>query len=187
MSGRGRVLNVGKSVACVFSPRVRSALVASSLMLLVACGGGPLEQRDDQAQNAYDTIQSADLRPRIPNLHARLTFLAPSQADVVLRHFWSGDPPQRALRRTRPSRATSRMAMTLDFENSPIADVAKVILGDIMGVGYIVDPRAQGTISLSSGRPIAKKDALFVPRKRSSRQQSGDDARQCGLPHPAGQ
>ena len=31
-----------------------------------------------------------------------------------------------------------------------------------MGVGYVIDPRAQGTISLSSGRPIAKKDILFV-------------------------
>jgi len=52
--------------------------------------------------------------------------------------------------------------VTLNFENSPISSVAKVVLGDIMGVGYVVDPRAQGSISLSSGRPIAKKNVLFV-------------------------
>ena len=40
--------------------------------------------------------------------------------------------------------------------------MAKVVLGDILNVGYIIDPRAQGTISLSSGRPIAKSDMLSV-------------------------
>ena len=61
-----------------------------------------------------------------------------------------------------PTPPTVKDGFTLNFESSPIANVAKVILGDIMGVGYVVDPRAQGTITLSSGRPIAKKDMLFV-------------------------
>jgi general secretion pathway protein D len=51
---------------------------------------------------------------------------------------------------------------SLNFENTPVATVAKVVLGDILNVGYVIDPRAQGTISLSSGRPIAKGDMLFV-------------------------
>ena len=50
----------------------------------------------------------------------------------------------------------------LNFENTPVATVAKVVLGDILNVGYVIDPRAQGTISLSSGRPVAKSDMLFV-------------------------
>ena len=50
----------------------------------------------------------------------------------------------------------------LNFENAPVTTVAKVILGDILGVGYTIDPRVQGTITLSSGRPVAKADALFV-------------------------
>ena len=50
----------------------------------------------------------------------------------------------------------------MNFENTPVATVAKVVLGDILNVGYVIDPRAQGTISLSSGRPVAKSDMLFV-------------------------
>lgn len=50
----------------------------------------------------------------------------------------------------------------LSFENAPVATVAKVVLGDILGVGYIIDPRAQGTVTLSSGRPVAKSDVLYV-------------------------
>jgi general secretion pathway protein D len=51
---------------------------------------------------------------------------------------------------------------TLNFDNSPVANVAKAVLGDILGLRYTIDPRAQGAINLSSTRPIAKKDILFV-------------------------
>ena len=40
--------------------------------------------------------------------------------------------------------------------------MAKVILGDVLGVGYTIDPRVQGTVTLASVRPIAKADALYV-------------------------
>jgi general secretion pathway protein D len=50
----------------------------------------------------------------------------------------------------------------LNFENVPVATLAKVILGDILGVGYTIDPRVQGTVSLASGRPVPKSDILFV-------------------------
>ena len=51
---------------------------------------------------------------------------------------------------------------TLNFEDTPVANVAKSVLGDVLGVSYVIDPHAQGSITLSSGRPIAKKDMLFV-------------------------
>src|SRR5262249_8928710 len=50
----------------------------------------------------------------------------------------------------------------LNFENTPIASVAKVVLGDILATGYTIDPRVQGMISLSSGRPVPRSDLLFV-------------------------
>ncbi len=51
---------------------------------------------------------------------------------------------------------------TLNFEDTPVANVVKSVLGDVLGVSYVIDPHAQGSITLSSGRPIAKKDMLFV-------------------------
>jgi general secretion pathway protein D len=50
----------------------------------------------------------------------------------------------------------------MNFENAPVATVAKAILGDIPGVGYTIDPRVQATVSLSSGRPVSRKDILYV-------------------------
>jgi general secretion pathway protein D len=50
----------------------------------------------------------------------------------------------------------------LNFENTPIATVTKAILGDILHTGYTIDPRVQGTVSLSSGRPVPQRDLLYT-------------------------
>jgi len=50
----------------------------------------------------------------------------------------------------------------LNFEGTPIATVAKVVLADILQSGYTIDPRVQGTVTLASVRPVPKKDILFV-------------------------
>ena len=50
----------------------------------------------------------------------------------------------------------------LNFENTPVATVAKVVLGDILETGYVIDPRVQGTVSLISVRPVPKSDIVFV-------------------------
>src|SRR5262249_32645863 len=50
----------------------------------------------------------------------------------------------------------------LHFENVPVATLAKVILGDILGVGYTIDPRVQGTVTLASGRPVPRSEILLV-------------------------
>ena len=50
----------------------------------------------------------------------------------------------------------------LNFENTPVAVIAKAVLGDILGLGYTINSRVQGTVNLSSGRPIPRKDLLYV-------------------------
>jgi general secretion pathway protein D len=62
----------------------------------------------------------------------------------------------------RPQPVASGNGFDLNFENTPVATVAKVVLGDIMGTGYTIDPRVQGTVSLVSVRPVAKSDIVFV-------------------------
>jgi len=36
------------------------------------------------------------------------------------------------------------------------------VLGDILGTGYTIDPRVQGTVSLVSVKPVPKSDIIFV-------------------------
>jgi general secretion pathway protein D len=58
--------------------------------------------------------------------------------------------------------AAAKDSYELNFENTPVATVAKSVLGDILGLGYTIDPRVQSTVSLSSGRAVSKKDLLFT-------------------------
>ncbi len=62
----------------------------------------------------------------------------------------------------RPQPVAAGNGFDLNFENTPVATVAKVVLGDILQTGYTIDPRVQGTVSLVSVRPVAKSDIVFV-------------------------
>ena len=108
-------------------------------------------------------MRAADLRPRFPQAdrHRRYGRRERAQGILIFRVAQRLRPP----RRNRPGRQEVEAGAggyTLNFENAPISQVAKSVLGDILGVGYVIDPRAQGSISLSSGRPIEKKDMLYV-------------------------
>jgi general secretion pathway protein D len=138
---------------------LRVVLVALGIVSVAACTSGFLEQRDDEAQTASDVVRSADLQPRNPKTlrNEDAHDPQPKAFSFFGATLTLGSAPQPA-----PPKADAKDGFTLDFENSPVADVAKVVLGDILGASYVIDPRAQGSISLSSGRPIAKKDVLFV-------------------------
>lgn len=50
--------------------------------------------------------------------------------------------------------------ITLNFEKAPIAEVVKVIVGDMLDRNYVIDPRVQGTATFQTSRPIGR-DALL--------------------------
>tara|TARA_R110000822_G_scaffold59736_35_gene149226 strand:- start:2355 stop:4481 length:2127 start_codon:yes stop_codon:yes gene_type:complete len=50
--------------------------------------------------------------------------------------------------------------VTLNFQNSPIAEVVKTILGDILGVNYAINEAVSGSVSMRTARPVAQ-DALI--------------------------
>jgi general secretion pathway protein D len=130
-----------------------------------ACSSGFLEERTDTPQNAADAVRAANLDPRFPTAPPPAQGSAPAWKGFSIFGSDNAPKPQEASAAAGsapPGAVDVGDGVTLNFENSPIASVAKVVLGDIMGLGYVIDPRAQGTISLSSGRPIPKKDVLFV-------------------------
>src|SRR6516165_7759149 len=50
----------------------------------------------------------------------------------------------------------------LNFEAAEIQNVAKTVLGDTLGISFVVDPRVQGNVTLASTGPIPRKDVLPV-------------------------
>ena len=116
--------------------------------------------KDPRAQDIADRIRSIDLQPRqateVPN--SGLGRQGASRPAIYLSDGTT--PPGSALIDREDSASGS--GYDLNFENAPVATVAKVILGDVLGVGYTIDPRVQGTITLASVRPVPKADALYV-------------------------
>jgi general secretion pathway protein D len=50
----------------------------------------------------------------------------------------------------------------INFDGADIRSVAKSLLGDILGLNFVVDQRIQGNVTLASAGPIARKDVLPV-------------------------
>jgi general secretion pathway protein D len=149
--------------------RLRSGLTGTlaltlSAFTLTACivtadqsvEGNP---KDPRAQDIADKIKSIDLLPRQT---AETGAGGIKQQGVSRPAIYLSDgttPPGAALSERE---GTAGGGYDLNFENTPVAAVAKVILGDVLNVGYTIDPRVQGTVTLASVRPIAKADALYV-------------------------
>ena len=140
-----------------------AVVFAFASVLLAACNNLIPDTPKTQSPNLQDQLQSIDLLPRFPQPSGSATANRNNDPRAVIykesaesADGASAAPPEGA------APAASGDGYDLSFENAPVATVAKVVLGDILGVGYIIDPRAQGTVTLSSGRPVAKSDVLYV-------------------------
>jgi general secretion pathway protein D len=120
------------------------------------------EENPRRQPDVFDQVRAIDLLPRFPQQTGTTstaqsggglrpsTYIGDQQVAAEKPNFTGAQP------------AASGEGYELNFENTPVTGVAKVVLGDILGLGYMVDPRVQGTVTLSSGRPVSKGDLLFV-------------------------
>jgi len=129
------------------------------LGLLAACAQLPDGRVVSTGPDIMDKVRSMDVLPRFPQQPpaAGRNDVGPSAKAQV---YPGVTIP--AVEGAEPRPTPTGEAYELNFENTPIASVAKVVLGDILGTGYTIDPRVMGMISLSSGRPVPKSDLLFV-------------------------
>jgi general secretion pathway protein D len=169
----GRVVGVG-----IFGPGwLRGRVLAATLVVLsvalAACNSATVGSDSRNDDDVLGKIGQLDLSPRYPKQ------VLPEQSPAARRaraEIYSGtdDASAREARAEASPEAPLPIQQVaaqsqavgngfeLNFENTPVATVAKVVLGDILGVGYTIDPRIQGTVSLSSVRPVPKSDVLYV-------------------------
>jgi general secretion pathway protein D len=126
--------------------------------LLAACNLTGFSE-ETRPPDVMDRVRSLDLLPRFPQSQEP-NGNAPDRRRPVV--YNGSSVPELDGPQTQARPAGSGDGYELNFENTPITTVAKVILGDILGAGYTIDPRVQGTISLASGRPVPKSDILYV-------------------------
>ena len=148
---------------------------------LVGCGLVPATNEDvSKAPDLWDRVRTIDLLPRTPQpiggtgevtgnqvraqVYNGTTVPAIDSAPLHPEAVGASDASASGAGGAGASGAkgVGGDGYELNFENTPVASVAKVVLGDLLGTGYTIDPRVQGTVSLASGRPVPKSDLLFV-------------------------
>jgi general secretion pathway protein D len=150
------------------SPRRACWLIALATLLLSNCGPlNPNLGKTDNAPDVMDRVRSIDLLPRFPREVANENATGDRRVKpgVFPTSASSSTPDQGgASTDNRPvfQAAPAGDGYELNFDNAPIATVAKTILGETLNLGYTIDPRVQGTVSMSSGRLIPKSELLYV-------------------------
>src|ERR1700742_3460774 len=156
-----RVGRLGRYLANTGS--ARAAFLVLSLGLLASCNSATINSTNDGAQlDVLDKVRSLDLLPPKPDPTASGPATASIKDHGSSHAIMYEGTDVTAVSDARPQPSSSGNGFDLNFENTPVATVAKVVLGDILNVGYTIDPRVQGTVSLVSVRPVAKSDMVFV-------------------------
>lgn len=160
-------------------PRAASIGVAIGLWFMVGgvLSGCMMDKSIDLPGRdlVIDPIRDADLRARWtgPAGGQQSGATAPGRAAQPM--VYPGVEQDPAPVPTRETTASARVAsasaadndvmtegggVELNFDNADLQTVAKSVLGDGLGLNYVVDPRVQGTITLASAQRIARKDVL---------------------------
>ncbi len=61
---------------------------------------------------------------------------------------------------SREAKITGEGNITLNFENTNLREVVKVILGDLLDVNYSIDPAVQGSVTLQTSDPLSRDDLI---------------------------
>ena len=155
----------------------RAAMVALLSLALGSCSAATFSTAERNDVDVLGKVRSLDLQPRSPRQvgpelsprakAARAMVYTGTSADIGTSTSASnsgGDTPAQEIR-AEPVAYTQSVGdgFELNFENTPVATIAKVVLGDILGLSYVIDPRVQGAmVTLTSVRPVPKSEILYV-------------------------
>ncbi|MBV9562642.1 MAG: type II secretion system secretin GspD [Bradyrhizobium sp.] len=154
-----RVGNQNRSrLATCSAGAILSAFCLGCLLLLESCNSITTETAAPGDIDVLDKVRSLDILPRqTSGVGSPQTNAGARSHAAVYEGMEITDVSE-----TRADPVATGNGYDLNFENTPIATVAKVLLGDILKTGYAIDPRVQGTVSLVSVRPVPKSDIPFV-------------------------
>lgn len=84
----------------------------------------------------------------------------PSPSSSAVASTEAGDGQMIGASSRRPRGGNSDGNVVLNLSSVPLQQAAKTVLGDMIGVNYVVDPRVDGVVSVQTTQPVSKADAL---------------------------
>src|SRR5882757_45736 len=133
----GRSPTVGRSIGAAF--------LLLSIGLLTSCNSATMSSGDSADIDVLDKVRSLDILPRQGQpVNAADANVGQRSRPVMYEGTEVSDVAE-----ARPAQSpVAGNRYELNFENTPVANVAKVVLGDILGTGYTIDPRVQAPSAL---------------------------------------
>jgi general secretion pathway protein D len=146
----------------------RAAIFGLLAIILGSCSALDKALTLTDTDDASEAVAAADLTARNPaNIDNRLRDPAAPRSEIYSGGGSDSDelrtilnPPPAAPGQEAVQRGPD--SYDLNFQNADINAISKVLLGDILKVTYSVDPRVQGTLSLTSGRPVPKSAIMTL-------------------------
>ena len=135
----------------------RRGIAALLVLALGACVPTPRYSRiSDKIENVTFEAPPAQPMPELP----------PGPGEIIV----EGPPGEAVI--SRGERPTTRRVVTaaqrtpdgvqLNFDGADVREVVRVILGDILGRTYTINPAVSGQVTLSSAGPLAESDLIAI-------------------------
>lgn len=117
--------------------------------------------RVDEEKRAQEQAKLAN------EIDRRMGISGSQSADAVAKSNWMHQGTGRFIKDINegakpqePGKSAAKGDITLNFENTDIREVVKVILGDTLNLSYVLDPGVRGGVTMQTGAPIARDDLL---------------------------
>ena len=147
------------------------ALAVSQLAVAPLTAAAPVEATTAPQPSAAPGAQAAAPVPAVPAVTAPLPAAQASDAaskPATDAAAAAASEPRiirgndRTLAAPKPAPQFDGAPLTFNFEEAPIADVVRVILGDVLKVDYVLHPPINGTVTLITRSPVPPDQAAFM-------------------------
>jgi general secretion pathway protein D len=139
---------------CRHSERIRRGWLLAALALLAGCQDRPSETL---APLPPESLSANAAAPRTSGVVGDTARRPPSLVSVA-----PGLPASPAAVGRAASVEPGGADVTLNFADADIREVARTILGSILGVTYTIDPSVHGTTTVSTPKPVSRTQALAI-------------------------
>jgi general secretion pathway protein D len=142
-------------------------LVVVLLGALPGCITSSVSHNEDAPpRDAFNAVRNADLSARFPTTEGRSESSSESPKPLL---FPGADVDPEPRRNQDPAMRPASLqqaafvkgdGVEINFDGADVQTVAKYLLGDVLQLNFVVDPRVQGNVTLASAGPIPRKDVL---------------------------
>ncbi|MDA9521380.1 hypothetical protein XI06_13675 [Bradyrhizobium sp. CCBAU 11434] len=127
--------------------------------LVAGCGAPGIVSPTLNAQPKLSG-QPVSLEANAQDLMPTGAIALPSPSSKAVASVEGGDGRMIGSTAAKTSSAAADGNVVLNLANVPLQQAAKTVLGDLIGVNYVVDPRVDGVVSVQTSNPVSKTDAL---------------------------